>query len=247
MGKDPGKVVRVAIDGSSEQVVDVPRGHHDFTPMPSGFLFLVGGGEDDCDIVQRWSDGEGLVDVYALRDAFGATFKSATLDPCHCNSIDYNTFDESVSVSCLHQNAYVNISSRGELNWVLGGNGEQSHFTGDVRWDAQHGHHLQSASRLLFFNNRGGGDASTTEALAVELQLDLEQRTARRIWQYASGVPSAILGDAQYLPNDNVLVTYSTSGEVHEVSRTGALARRWVFPEGIGYAHHSAALGPHDH
>ncbi len=203
----------------------------------------MGGGEDECGSIQHWSDNGELTEVYPLREAFGETFKPGVIDPCHCNSIDYNRDDDSISVSCLNQNAYVKISSGGELIWVLGGNEQQSHFDGDINWHRQHGHHMLSPSRLLFFNNMGGGDAVGTEALAVELELDLEARSARRVWQYAGGPASAILGDVQYLVNGNVLVTYSSSGELHEVNSAGQLVQRWVFSEQIGYSHHQEWLG----
>lgn len=247
LGRSAGRVVRIPIDGSEEEPIEMDLGHHDFVPVPDGFLFLVGGGEDTCDIIQhRSKDGE-VTAFYSLRDAFGETFRPGELNACHCNAIDYNLHDESVSVSCLNQNAFVKISSEGELVWVLGGNNGQSHFTGDVNWDRQHGHHLISPTRMVFFNNLGGGDSTDTSALAVELQLDLEAKTANRVWEYASDADSAILGDAQYLPNGNVLVTYSSAGEIHEVNTSQERVRLWKFPDGIGYSQHYADLPtPHD-
>lgn len=238
LGRATGGVVRVAIDGSKEEFVDMDLGHHDFAPVPDGFLFLVGGGEDTCDIIKhRSTDGE-VTSFYSLRDAFGATFRPGDLNACHCNAIDYNPGDESISVSCLNQNAFVKISSHGELVWVLGGNNGQSHFTGDVNWDRQHGHHMIDPTRIVFFNNIGGGDSTHTGSLAVELQLDLEAKTASRVWEYTGNVDSAILGDAQYLANGNLLVTYSTAGELHEVNRAGQRVRSWRFPDGVGYSQH---------
>ncbi len=245
LGSDGGRIVRVPLDGSREDSIEINRSHHDFTPVADGFLFLVGGGEDECGTIQHWSDAGDLTEVYSLRDAFGETFKIGAVNPCHCNSIDYNSDDDSISVSCLNQNAFVKISSSGQLIWVLGGNNGQSHFTGDVNWERQHGHHLLTPSRLLFFNNMGGGDSEETDSLAVELQLDLEQRTARRVWEYASGAASGILGDAQYAANGNVLVTYSDTGEFHEVNGAGQLVQRWVFPSAIGYSHQQPRLGEH--
>ncbi len=245
LGKDGGRIVRVPLDGSREDSIEINGSHHDFTPVADGFLFLVGGGEDECGTIQHWSDAGDLTEVYALRDAFGETFKAGAVNPCHCNSIDYNADDDSISVSCLNQNAFVKISSSGQLIWVLGGNNGQSHFTGDVKWERQHGHHLLTPSRLLFFNNMGGGDSEDTDSLAVELQLDLEQRTARRVWEYASGAVSGILGDVQYATNGNVLVTYSDTGEFHEVNSAGQLVQRWGFPSAVGYSHQQPRLGQH--
>jgi hypothetical protein len=36
-----------------------------------------------------------------------------------------------------------------------------------------------------------------------------------------SGVNSNVMGDAQFLPNGNLLVTYSQSGQINEVTPSG--------------------------
>lgn len=233
-----GSVVRVSIDGSQAERLDVDTGHHDMAATPdNGILFLVGGGRDGCSRIQKWSEAAGLADFYDLRDAFGAMFKAGN-DPCHCNSIQYNQLDASVTVSCLTQNAFVKLSSTAELIWVLGGNNGQSHFTGDVGWNRQHGHHLLSEDRILFFNNNGAGDATSSSSLAVELQLDASNGTATRVWEYDGGETSQTLGDVQRLPNGNTLVTYSNAGLVHEVDSAKSRVQTWDFGGGVGYAEH---------
>ncbi len=237
-----GAVVRVAIDGSSEEKLTVDTGHHDMTLTPEdGVLFLVGGGGDDCGRIQRWTERDGISEFYDLRAAFGATFKPAT-DPCHCNSIHYNRTDASVTVSCLMQNAYVKISARGQLVWVLGGNNGQSHFTGDVNWSRQHGHHILGEDRILFFNNNGGGDANTNSSLAVELRLDVVNKTAQRVWEYDGGEVSQTLGDTQRLLNGNTLVTYCNAGILHEVDSEKNVVQVWKFGNGMGYSEHRPSL-----
>lgn len=237
-----GSVVRVSIDGSQFEQIDVDTGHHDMAATPdNGILFLVGEGRDGCSRIQKWSPSAGLADFYDLRDAFGATFKSGN-DPCHCNSIHYNQLDASVTVSCLTQNAYVKLSNDGELIWVLGGNNGQSHFTGDVSWNRQHGHHLLTENRILFFNNNGGGDAAATSSLAVELELDPTNETATRTWEYDGGEISQTLGDVQRLANGNTLVTYSNAGLLHEVDPAKSRVQTWSFGGGVGYAEHRPSL-----
>ena len=122
---------------------------------------------------------------------------------------------------------------------------------GDIDWNAQHGHHLINPERLLFFNNGGLQETSRTgvapTSLAVELQLDLEQMTATRVWTYDGGLFSQTLGDVQRLANGNTLVTYSNAGVLHEVDPQGELLQTWEFPDGIGYASHRTSLyGPPD-
>lgn len=240
-----GQVVRVAIDGSTEESLTVDTGHHDLAVTPdNGVLFLVGGGGDGCSRIEKWSATDEVSDFYDLRDAFGDDFKSGN-DPCHCNSIHYNAADASITVSCLMQNAYVKVSEAAELLWVLGGNNGQSHFTGDVAWDRQHGHQMLTPNRILFLNNNGGGDSTSESSLAVELELDVTNQTAQRVWEYDGKEVTQTLGDVQRLPNGNTLVTYCNAGILHEVDAARQLVRSWQFTNGVGYAEHRESLyGP---
>ena len=132
-GTNGGSAMRVSIDGLEEENISVPSGHHDLTPAPdNSILFLTGQGRDGCSKIEKLSpDGE-LSLVYDVRDAYGDDFQAGN-DPCHCNSIHYNTDDSSISVSCLMTNSYVKISDAGELMWVLGGNNANwSYFTGST-------------------------------------------------------------------------------------------------------------------
>jgi hypothetical protein len=241
-GAPGGELIRVSLDGTRVERIRVDTGHHDMTPTPNnGLLLLTGGGRDDCGTITFMSPGGKLSQFYDLRDAFGAFFRPGA-DPCHCNSIDYNVADQSVSVSCLGQNAYVKLTQDAKLMWVLGGNNGQSDFSGDVHWSRQHGHHFVTPDRLLFYNNNGGGDSAETSSLAVELQLDLEHRTATRVWQYVGDTTSATFGDVQRLPNGNTLITYSNAALIREVDAKQAVVQNWRFDAGLGYAEHHTYL-----
>lgn len=260
-GRDPnpgansgGAVVQVAIDGSSEKSLTISTGHHDLTATPdNGILLLTGEGTDGCSMIRKL-DAEGAVsDVYDVRNAFGDSFKTGN-DPCHCNSIHYNSADSSISLSCLSQNAYVKISEDGQLLWVLGGNNNQSHFTGDITWSRQHGHHMIDPNHILFFNNNGnspaggmggGGGGTAVSSLAVEVELDLDAMTATRTWEYDGGESSGTFGDVQRLPNGHTFITYSNAGVMHEVTTDKALVQSYSFSQGTGYASHRESLyGP---
>ncbi len=237
-----GAVVRVAIDGSREEQLTVDTGHHDMTITPdNGVLFLVGGGGDDCGRIQKWTERDGISEFFDLRDAFGETFRSGA-DPCHCNSIHYNPTDASVTVSCLMQNAYIKISDGGQLAWVLGGNNGQSHFTGDINWSRQHGHHMLGEDRILLFNNNGDGNSGSNSSLAVELQFDVVNKTAQRVWEYDGREVSQTLGDVQRLLNGNTLVTYCNAGILHEVDSEKNMVQVWNFGSGMGYSEHRPSL-----
>ena len=65
--------------------------------------------------------------------------------------------------------------------------------------------------------------------------MDLSSGTAGEIWSYRSGNRSGALGDVQRIPNGNTLVTYSSDGEIHEVTPSKELIRS-ISVDGLGYA-----------
>ena len=69
--------------------------------------------------------------------------------------------------------------------------------------------------------------------------------TATKTWSYtATGARSSVLGDVQRLPNGNVLVTYSTTGQVHEVDPSGNLVMK-ITGSSLGYSEFRESLyGP---
>lgn len=246
-GSQPGQVVRISMDGLELEPIEVPTGHHDMSVTPdNGVLFFTSDGSDNCDNVTKRSADGTLTPLYDVRQAFGDAFSGGIQDPCHCNSIHYHEQDDTITFSCLNQNAYVKITQSGELLWVLGGNNGQSHFEGDgSEWLRQHGHDLVADNRLVFFNNGGGMMAGTS--LAIEVELDFENMTATRVWTYDGDNSSQTLGDVQRLPNGNTLVTYCNAGAIHEVDSAGELVQSWTFSNGVGYVDHRSSLyGPPD-
>lgn len=244
-GGPRGQLVKISLDGREIETIPLPGSHHDFTVTPDGGIAFIRKTEDGCDeIVKRAGDGE-LSVTFRVADAFGGQVDAGSPnDRCHTNSIHYNADDDSFTFSVLNLNAYVKVSAEGELRWVLGG--DFSDFSGDgAQWLRQHGHHLLDADTLLFFNNDGAPDR--TDSLALEVELHPEDGSAERVFEYAGGEASAVLGDVQRLPNGNTLVAYSTAGVVHEVSADGRLVAelRWPLGGAFGYVEHRASLyGP---
>jgi hypothetical protein len=61
----------------------------------------------------------------------------------------------------------------------------------------------------------------------IELALDETGQTATKTWQYQNGMNSSILGDAQRLPNGNVLVTFSHVGLMQEITPSGTVVQEF--------------------
>jgi len=227
---------RVTLDGLEETdfTAEFPGLHHDFTVLPDGTIaFLAHAGDDDL-VVEHAQDGS-LNQVLDVGAVLGSTLT-------HANSIHYHEEDDTYTVSDLAHDAFIKFGRDGVVVWILGG--DSSDFSGDgATWTGQHGHQLLAPDRLLFFNN---GPSNGTSA-AIELKLDLAARSATRTWQYQSGnLHCLIYGDVERLDSDNTLVTFSTLGILHEVTKAGDLVREFSWPIGgaLGYVTRIASPYP---
>ena len=125
--------------------------------------------------------------------------------------------DGSVLVSLGHLNQVISIApDLASVRWRLGGPG--SDFTFEDPSDRFYAQHtalpLASGNVLLFDNGTGrpydeGGQFSR----ALELELDLERMTARRVWEHWHRPPlyAACCSSVQRLPGGNTLVLYGSS------------------------------------
>ena len=225
---------RVTLDGLVEEDFSAEFGdlHHDFTVLPDETIaFIEHEGELDR-VVERAADGTQRV-VFEVAEIEGGAAKN------HTNSIHYSVDEDVYTVSDLDADAYLKVTRAGEKVWVLGG--ERSDFGGKAaEWDNQHGHDPLTPDRFLFFNNA----YNPAPSAAVELALDFETMTARRVWEYAPGDRSLLYGDVQRLSHGNTLVTFSTAGVIHEVDAEGALVRKltWDLGGAPGYLTQRASL-----
>ncbi len=239
---DAGYLYKIALDGSSEQQIPLSTSHHDFTVIPGGVAYIAKkGSESGCDAI-RTIDENGQNDTL-LYDMWNVLepFENSGRELCHVNSIQYNSYDQSFTVSDRERDVIVKISAEGDLQWALGGSA--SDFRGDDwKWEIQHGHHLYDPNHLVLFNN--GPLGSDTNSSAIQLRIDTTNMTVAKEWSYSGAGRSGTLGDAQHLPNGNTLVTSSNTGALHEVDPSGTLVRAFELPS-CGYANHRTTLyGP---
>jgi hypothetical protein len=228
--------MKVAMDGTGEEVVNLSTSHHDFAPTPDGgFLYI--GGFGDCDAIYKYPGETMLHDV---NSAFSWTGVGAIgQENCHTNAIHYNEFDNSVTYSDTNHSGLVNLDyDSGAIKWVYGG-AQDSTFTGDVSWDRQHGHHMPDADTLYVFNN-----GEFTGGTSMAFRARFNGNTASRDWEYNGGVNSSTLGDVQVLPGGNILVTFSSAGGiVHEVDESGQRVQELNLPfQNSGYVNHRPTL-----
>ncbi len=221
---------RVTMDGLVDEDLSAEFGiqDHSITVLPDETVVFYGHDQTLCaNIRQRLADGT-ILPIINSGDAHGAE------GACHVNAIEYSPEDQTLVFSDDYHNNYTKITRDGEVIWVLGGPTNQ--FTGDgAEWTRQHGVDVLAPDRLLYFNNGElGGRASS---LAIELQLDLENMTATRVWTYDGGITNTQLGDVQRLDNGNTVVAYSTQGVIHEVDADGNLLQEITWPLGGAFGY----------
>jgi len=242
-----GQIAKIAMDGSSSSVQSVPTSHHDLSVLPDGsIVYIKKNPSGTCDAIYRHAgDGENYAADTMVFDVATA-FSGGT---CHSNSLHYHDSDGSFTISDLNHDAYVKVSSAGEVEWVLGG-GQNSDFTGPgATWERQHGHHLLADDTLLFFNN--GTTTSVVPSPVKEVTLNFGDMSAENGFTYESEACSGpclsqFMGDVQRLPGGNTFVTYSSMGIVHEVDPQGEMIRSFDLPDtSAGYSEHRPTLyGP---
>jgi hypothetical protein len=161
------------------------------------------------------------------------------------NAVHYYPEDDTYTVSDGQASLYAKFTRNGELVWQLGGVeplGDSFTLVGLEAWRNNHGHHLTSDGRFLFFNN---GPQFTSIPTVFEVLLDETEWTATNSWEYVvDDLASGILSDVERLENGNVLVTYSPIGLIREVTPDGTVVQSFESTS-FGYADFRASLyGP---
>jgi hypothetical protein len=123
----------------------------------------------------------------------------------------------------------------GEPRWTVGG--AQSDFTlsGGVTelFDGEHQFEWLGDSILVFIN---GGMTAGGQSRAVEYTLDQDTGSAREAWSYwpSPSLNTTNLGDVDRLDSGHTLVTFSTSGVIHEVTEDDDVV--WSLTSDLGGA-----------
>ena len=235
MNTNAGNIQSVAMDGTGNSSMSgMTTSHHDLTPIPGGFATMLwnkSGTDAPCSLVER-ADATGTLTTVVAD--MGTVYTSTTF---HSNSVHYYATDNTYTVGDRNPNLYVKLSRSGQLIWQFGGSNpkdQSKFFTGVPTWSVNHGHQLLSDGTFLFFNNNANEGWGYT--------LNTTNMTATKILGYtASGASSNVLGDIQRLPNGNYLITFSTSGQIHEVTSSGTLVAKFT-ASSFGYSEFRESL-----
>jgi hypothetical protein len=235
MNTNAGNIQSVAMDGTGNTALSgVTTSHHDLTAIPGGFATMLwnkSGTDAPCSLVER-ADATGTFTTVVAD--MSTVYTSNTF---HSNAVHYYPSDNTYTVGDRNPSLYVKLSRTGSLIWQFGGSNpkdQSKFFSGVPTWSVNHGHQLLADGTFVFFNN--------TPNEAWVYKLNTTNMTASKTLTYtASGATSTVLGDVQQLPNGNYLVTFSTSGQIHEISPSGALVAKFT-STAFGYSEFRESL-----
>ncbi|MCA9773297.1 MAG: aryl-sulfate sulfotransferase [Myxococcales bacterium] len=178
----------------------------------------------DGTVAQDWSLFD-ILDPHRIGEGFTENFWDGiylllgTRDWTHTNAIVYDPRDDTLILSCRHQDIVFKMRrDTGELVWVIGEDFPDT--TGDDDWpfltligdgslpSHQHAPALVGDDRILIYDN---GNA-TGVTRAVEYRVDPDAMTLEQTWEwidpdYQPPLFAPSVGDVDVLPNGNVLVT----------------------------------------
>jgi hypothetical protein len=237
LNTNQGNIESVAMDGTGNTpLTGLTTSHHDLTAIPGGFATMLwnkSGTDAPCSLIER-ADATGTITTVV---ADMSTVYNSSTNTFHSNAVHYYPSDNSYTVGDRNPSLYVKLSRAGSLIWQFGGSNpkdQSKFFTGVPTWSVNHGHQLLADGTFLFFNN--------TPNEAWIYKLNTSNMTAAKTLSYtATGATSSVLGDVQQLPNGNYLVTFSTSGQIHEISPSGALVAKFTSTS-FGYSEFRESL-----
>ncbi len=242
VGTKVGEVRSSSLDGLDvdKNLSGLGDSHHDIAALPGGGVAALSYGDGCSRVLERRADGHLLTVVDSVAELYEPAGSLAGGDACHPNAIVYHPNDDTFTISDRNADLFVKITRDGQLLWQLGGTDPKgNHFEVSSSWLVNHGHQVLPNGNFLLFNNAGGGASPV-----LEYALDEANWSATLVWEYASDLGSATLGDVQRLPNGNTLITYSNAGTIAEVDPGGQLVQVFT-TDPLGYAMHRTKLsGP---
>ena len=181
------------------------------------------------DVVFQWRSW----DHFKITDGTFDDLTGATIDWVHGNAIEIDQ-DGNLLLSSRNMDEVTKIDrATGEIIWRLGGKNNQFTLVNDPgRFEGQHDIRLLPNGHITLFDNGAYREYSR----AVEFALDVEAKTATRVWEYRNtpDIFGWALGSTQRLPNGNTLIGWgSANPTLAEVTPDGAKVLEWDLPENI--------------
>ncbi len=246
------EIVRVPLDGGTPSTVGMHGGHTDFVEYtPGGYATL---GWEIRAFDDRKIMGDTIVElspegvertVWSVFDDFSPDLSQtyASLYPedptiedwSHINGISYDADEDAYYVTMTFNNGVAKVDrASGTMEWFIGNPdaGDFSNPDADKLLELPHSVERIDGGVLAFSRGRMGVPGECSEA--VELTIDQDAREVRRAWNYTSPdcISVSYLGGAERLPGGNTLITWTTAGQIDQITPDGRQA--WTVNTAIG-------------
>ncbi len=244
---DTAELVRVSIDGSTEERIEIPGLHHDFVEMPDGKLAVLSQDTRSIDgqelvgdrILEVAEDGT-FTEVWNIFDDWTEAGPETNLDDTspnwsHANVLHYNEAEDAWYLSFRNFNSIAKVGrSDRQVQWVLGGVLSDFSIEGDELngFEGQHGFELTDDGIVILDDRTPPSRFSRM----VEYGLDFTDMKATFKSEYhpRPEIATTVLGDVDRLENGNTLVMFSTAGQLNCLDGSGEL--QWQGTGAAAYA-----------
>lgn len=241
---DASELVRVALDGSSEESFPIPFLAHDFVEHSDGTLGAIAFEDRDLDgervrgnkLVEIAPDGTQET-VWTSWDCFDPTSVTGD-DPeqgwTFANALDYHEGEDAYYVGMRNFSSIAKVTRENACEWVIGTYGSTFSFAkGSARFLHQHQFQVLEGDKLLVMDNDGApGDASRV----LEFELDFSSMIATQTWSYQAtpSVYTFVLGEPIRMADGGTFVDWSTAGQLERLDPAGVST--WKLNTAAGFA-----------
>ena len=221
--------------------------HHEFLITPDNTAFItiyhpvkkdltsVGGPADATvldGIVQELDieTGKVLFEWHSLDHVELAENQTAYYDHLHINAID--VFDEDhIIISSRTTSTVFKIDRKtGEIVWRLGGDKSDFELGEGVRFHYQHDARSHPGGTITLFDNGSKNTVEQSRGAVIGIDEDAMKATLVREYTHPDRLLSALQGNVEVLPNDNVFIGWGSSPVISEFSQKGELLFNAEFP-----------------
>ena len=250
-------IFQVSLDGETVETRTVHDAHHDFTELPDGTFAVithdrreVQGEEALGDrVVEYYTDGT-EADIWSVWDHLDYD-PEGPVDPgtawSHSNALDYSAEEDVYYISVRNFDTIFGFErDTGDVFRTLGGVlSDYELAPEDGEWfDKEHQFQVIGDEVLVFAN----GVDVVNGSRVLGYQLDDDAGVATNHWDYRAEFPlfCYTYGDVNRLSSGNVLVTWSTAGQMEEVTEDGEIVwqLKAALGGGFGYTTHMESLYP---
>ncbi len=240
------RAVRVSLDGTRQEVLALPDTHHDlFERGEGGYTALaldartVDGQEIEGDRLIEFDLDGTQRQIWTVWDHFEFNPDlgySPDLGWSHANAVDYDKAEGAYYVSLHNLDCIVKIDrATGQQLQVLGGRHSDFVLPDGTTTLFQRQHQfVRLDDGILVFDN---GTAENHDSRVVEYALDEAAGTAELRWEFHLEPPrfNVAMGDVHRLPSGNTLITWSSLGQIDEVTPEGEVVWRLRSEIGKGF------------